>query len=117
MAKSQKYYFDSKSIQETSVTQSKPRNKRDVWSVSVGRNKKSHFAVYPINLIMPCVLAGCPEGGIILDPFMGSGTTGKAALLNNRNFIGIEINPEYKKICDEEVSGILHKEDEDTIEE
>ena len=106
MAKNDRYYFDRESIQEKSVTQDKPRNKRDVWDVSVSRNRKAHFATYPVNLITPCVLAGCPENGLILDPFIGSGTTGKAALLNNRNFIGIEINPEYKAIADEEIESV-----------
>lgn len=107
LTKNDKYYFDREAIQEKSVTQEKPRNKRDVWSVSVSKNKKAHFATYPEALITPCALAGCPEGGIILDPFMGSGTTGKVALKNNRNFIGIELNPEYKQICDEEIEEVL----------
>lgn len=72
------------------------RNKRDVWRVSVCSSvKEAHFAVFPKELIEPCVLAGCPMGGVILDPFNGSGTTGIVALNNNRNYIGIELNPEY----------------------
>lgn len=72
------------------------RNKRDVWRVSVCSSvKEAHFAVFPKELIKPCVLAGCPEGGVVLDPFNGSGTTGIVALNNNRNYIGIDLNPEY----------------------
>lgn len=77
------------------------RNKRDVWNVSVCTSvKDAHFAVYPKELIEPCILAGCPEGGIVLDPFCGSGTTGIVACNNNRDFIGIELNPEYIKIAE-----------------
>lgn len=75
------------------------RNKRDVWSVCVKPNKEAHFATYPEELIVPCILAGCPENGIVLDPFMGSGTTGIVARKLNRNFIGCELNPEYQKMA------------------
>lgn len=75
------------------------RNKRDVWNVNVKPNKEAHFATYPEMLIRPCVLAGCPEGGVILDPFMGSGTTGIVARKLNRNFVGIELNPEYQQMA------------------
>lgn len=75
------------------------RNKRDVWQISVCSSvKEAHFAVFPKELVEPCVLAGCPEGGIVLDPFNGSGTTGIVALSNNRNYIGVELNPEYVEI-------------------
>lgn len=75
------------------------RNKRDVWQVSVCSTvKEAHFAVFPKELIEPCILAGCPEGGWVLDPFNGSGTTGIVAVQNNRNYIGIELNPEYIEI-------------------
>ena len=75
------------------------RNKRDVWQVSVCSSvKEAHFAVFPKKLIEPCVLAGCPIGGVVLDPFNGSGTTGIVALNNHRNYIGVELNPEYIEI-------------------
>lgn len=76
----------------------KGRNKRTVWTVNTKPFKGQHFAVYPEQLIVPCVLAGCPKGGIVLDPFFGSGTTGIVALKNERNYIGIELNEEYIKI-------------------
>lgn len=75
------------------------RNKRDVWSVSTRGFKGAHFATFPEKLIEPCVLAGCREGGVILDPFFGSGTTGKVAKDNGRAFIGIELNPEYGELA------------------
>jgi len=71
------------------------RNKRDIWTVSTKAFKDAHFATYPVDLIIPCVLAGSPVDGIVLDPFFGSGTTGVAALRCGRNYIGIEINPEF----------------------
>lgn len=75
------------------------RNKRDVWSVNVKPNKEAHFATYPQELITPCILAGCKDGGAVLDPFMGSGTTGIVARLLNRNFVGCELNPDYQKMA------------------
>lgn len=74
------------------------RNKRDVWSVNVKPDSVAHFATYPEELIRPCVLAGCPKDGIVLDPFMGSGTTARVAMKLDRNYIGFELNPEYCKI-------------------
>lgn len=65
--------------------------------------KTSHFATFPPKLIEPCILAGCPKGGIVLDPFFGSGTTGFVAAENNRKYIGIELNPEYIKIAKQRV--------------
>lgn len=74
------------------------RNKRDVWRESVAITKEAHFAVFPKKLIEPCILAGCPENGWVLDPFSGSGTSGIVATNNSRNYIGIELNPEYIEI-------------------
>ena len=77
----------------------KGKNKRDVWTVSTSGIKGAHFATFPEKLIEPCILAGCPEGGIVLDPFMGSGTTGVVAKRLRRNFCGIEINPDYYQMA------------------
>lgn len=71
------------------------RNKRSVWTTSLKPFKDAHFATFPPDLIEPCILAGCPEGGIVLDPFMGSGTTALVSLKNNRKFIGIDISSEF----------------------
>jgi DNA modification methylase len=76
-------------------TASGMRNRRSVWTVSKRAFKDAHFAVYPPELIEPCILAGCPKGGVVLDPFSGSGTTGVVSINNGRNYIGIEINPAY----------------------
>jgi DNA modification methylase len=74
------------------------RNKRSVWRVPAKPFKGAHFATFPMDLIEPCVLAGCPEGGTVLDPFGGSGTTGQIADGHNRNAILCELNPEYIEI-------------------
>lgn len=71
------------------------RNKRDVWTVATAQCKETHFATFPEKLILPCVLAGCPEGGTVLDPFMGSGTTLIVANRENRNCIGLDNNRSY----------------------
>lgn len=80
------------------------RNKRDVWNVNIKPCKESHFATFPDTLIEPCVLAGCPENGIILDPFMGAGTTGMVAKRHNRNYVGIELNADYIKIAEKRIN-------------
>ncbi len=77
------------------------RNKRSVWTVSTKPYKGAHFATFPTDLIEPCVLAGAPAGGIVLDPFFGSGTTGQVAQALGRQFIGIELNEAYKPLQDE----------------
>jgi DNA modification methylase len=76
------------------------RNKRDVWTVAVKPYSGAHFATFPPDLITPCILAGTPVGRIVLDPFMGSGTTAAVAVLNGRNYLGCELNPAYKELQD-----------------
>jgi len=75
------------------------RNKRSVWTVSTKSFKGAHFATFPMDLIEPCVLAGCPEDGIVLDPFAGSGTTGIVAVNNKRNACLIDLSSEYIEIA------------------
>lgn len=79
------------------------RNKRDVWTVNVKSDNVAHFATYPEELIQPCILAGCPSDGIVLDPFMGSGTTAKVARMLNRHFVGFELNKDYCKIIQNKI--------------
>jgi len=76
----------------------KGANKRSVWTVNTKPFKGAHFATFPIDLIKPCVLAGCPEGGTVLDPFGGSGTTALVANGHNRNAILCELNEDYVEI-------------------
>jgi DNA modification methylase len=80
------------------------RNKRSVWTVSTQPLKDAHFAVFPEKLITPCILSSCPENGIVLDPFMGSGTTGVVAIKTLRKYIGCELNPEYIQIAKQRIS-------------
>lgn len=79
------------------------RNKRDVWNINTGGFRGAHFAVFPEKLVEPCILAGCPEGGTVLDPFAGSGTTGAVAKRLGRNFVGIELNPAYCQMARERI--------------
>jgi DNA modification methylase len=81
------------------------RNRRDVWSVATHSFREAHFATFPPALIVPCVLAGCPAGGTVLDPFAGAGTTGLVAARHDRNFIGIELNPAYAAMARKRIAG------------
>jgi DNA modification methylase len=132
LSKNKKYYFDAEAIKEKTVTNDKSirdrdgtrlnntpgrtkmgglvtnnyevRNKRSVWEVNAKGFKEAHFAVYPEKLIVDCIKAGCPEGGIILDPFMGAGTTGLVARKLNRDYVGMEINHEYAALANKRIS-------------
>jgi DNA modification methylase len=109
MTKSSKYYYDNDSIKEKSVTNVNRipfRNKRSVWTVTPKPFRGAHFAVMPQDLVEPCVKAGCPEGGVVLDPFAGSGTTLVVASNLNRSAVGIELNPDYVSLIEERL-GVL----------
>jgi len=126
LSKSNKYYFDYEAIREEGVipagtlaakgsaerqnqkgVNARPpsykeydgqRNKRSVWTVNTKPYAGAHFAVFPSELIEPCILAGAPVGGIVLDPFMGSGTTAQVAQDLGRQYIGCELNLAYEKL-------------------
>ena len=124
LAKRDRYYYDADAIKEAAQGRSKwpgvggkkygssgdpkhqtksgketkpkqKRNRRSVWTVAPQPYRWGHFATYPPDLVRPCVLAGSPVGGLVLDPFVGSGTTGEAAVGLRREFVGIELNPDY----------------------
>lgn len=82
------------------------RNKRTVWNIPLSKFRDAHFAVFPEKLIEPCVLSGCPIGGLVLDPFFGAGTTGVVANKLSRNYVGIELNPEYINIAKKRLSSL-----------
>lgn len=82
------------------------RNKRTVWSVPLGKFREAHFAVFPPKLIEPCILAGCPDGGVVLDPFFGAGTVGLVAIELGRKYLGIELNKEYVKLAKKRLASI-----------
>lgn len=101
LSKSRKYHFDHVAIKEPVKGDSETdemAHKRSVWSVPTKPYTGAHFAVFPTDLIEPCILAGAPVGGIVLDPFMGSGTTAQVAQDLGRQYIGCELNPEYGKL-------------------
>jgi len=127
MSKSQKYYYDHESIKDPVKQDWGTRdrsdgkyhnegsglqphsgleksyemaNKRSVWTVNTKPYAGAHFAVFPQELIEPCIMAGAPIGGIVLDPFMGSGTTAQVAQHLGRQYLGCELNPEYKSLQD-----------------
>jgi site-specific DNA-methyltransferase (adenine-specific) len=79
------------------------KNKRDVWRVPTQSYPGAHYAVFPEKLVEPCIMAGCPIGGVVLDPFMGSGTVGVVSLRLKRNYVGVDLNPEYIKQAQERI--------------
>jgi DNA modification methylase len=81
------------------------RNKRSVWTIATQPFKEAHFATFPPALVEPCILAGCPIGGTVLDPFGGAGTTGLVADRLQRDAILIELNPEYAEIARRRIAG------------
>jgi DNA modification methylase len=86
-------------LRQNGVMTSGQRNRRSVWTVATHPYAGAHFATFPPKLIEPCILAGCPEGGTVLDPFAGAGTTGMVALRHGRSFVGIELSAEYAQLA------------------
>lgn len=99
--------IDVESLKGRFVDVERGANKRSVWTVTTKSFKGAHFATYPPDLIEPCVLAGCPPEGHVLDPFGGSGTTAGVAVANGRNATVIELNPEYAELIPKRVSSIV----------
>ena len=97
LSKNQNYYFDVDVIKEPT------RRKRSVWNINTKPYKNAHFAVYPPELIEPCIKAGSEVGDIILDPFMGSGTTAMVAKMLDRYYIGCELHEDYGHLIQERV--------------
>lgn len=84
------------------------RHKRDVWHINTNSYSGAHFATYPEELVLPCILAGSNEGDIVLDVFNGAATTGIVAIKNNRKYIGIELNPKYVKLSEERFNSVFN---------
>jgi len=91
-----KYYFDYEAVQENAIGE-EFRNRRSVWTINTAQSGEAHFAVFPEKIPELCIRAGTKEGDIVLDPFMGSGTTATVAKRLGRQWIGIELNEEYAK--------------------
>jgi len=92
------------------------KNKRSVWTVNTRPYKEAHFATFPEELIIPMIKAGCPENGVVLDPFMGAGTTGLVCKKLNRNYVGIELNPKYIEIAEKRIADSDKEPDETPAE-
>tara|TARA_R100000329_G_C7571915_1_gene202450 strand:+ start:47 stop:931 length:885 start_codon:yes stop_codon:yes gene_type:complete len=97
-SKNQNYYFNVDAIKEPTVDGKKLKRKKSVWNIKTKPYKNAHFAVFPEELIKPCILAGSEEGDLILDPFMGSGTTALVSNYLNRDYIGCELNKNYSEL-------------------
>lgn len=99
LSKSKKYYFDNDAIKEPAVQlNNSKRNKRSVWTVANCSQPNSHHAVYPPSLIIPPILAGTKLNDIVLDPFLGSGTTAAVAEKLGRRWLGCELNPDFEEL-------------------
>jgi DNA modification methylase len=133
LTKSERYYYDAEAVSEASIlgphvrsrasnfkkAGSEPlgrhlrgaetivcngtRNRRSVWTVTTKPYSGAHFAVMPAALVEPCIKAGCPEGGTVLDPFAGSGTTLAVAAELGRSGVGCELNPEYIRLAERRI--------------
>lgn len=88
------------------------RNKRCVWRIATRPFRGSHFAVFPEDLVETPIKAGCPKGGIVLDPFMGSGTTAVVAKRLGRNYLGIELNPQYIEMAERRIKVVSINQEE-----
>ena len=133
LSKSERYYFDSEAIKEPAQSELQPRNRpnglsvedgkkmgvyrpncgvgetrnrRSVWTVATKPYKGAHFATFPPNLIRPCILAGCPKDGTVLDPFGGSGTTALVALEEGRKAVLCELNTDYIALAYKRLEGL-----------
>jgi DNA modification methylase len=101
-----KVYTEGKNEQSIKAVNGK-RNKRSVWSYPTAQFPDAHFATFPEDLIVDCIKAGCPEGGIVLDPFMGAGTTALVASKLNRKYVGFELNEDYIRIAEKRLQNEL----------
>jgi DNA modification methylase len=131
LSKSERYFFDSEAMKEPAVCDrmrgpalhrdvvstngngglsrrepQESRNRRSVWTVATRPYKGAHFATFPPALIEPCILAGSRPGDIVLDPFMGSGTTAAVSLQHGRQYLGCELNPEYGPLQDQRIDAV-----------
>jgi DNA modification methylase len=105
-SKSENYYFDQEAIKEPTADGKGSKNKRTVWQINTEPCKEAHFAVFPRALVRPCILAGSPKGGLVLDPFLGSGTVGIVAIETGRRCVGIEVKADYINIAKQRLLGV-----------
>jgi len=98
-SKEENYYYDHESVRESTKDGRGTRNRRSVWEVNTRPFAGGHFAVFPPELIDPCIKAGSRPGDLVLDPFFGSGTVGEVCQNLERRYVGIELHPEYVKMA------------------
>jgi site-specific DNA-methyltransferase (cytosine-N4-specific) len=101
-SKSERYYYDIDAERGPNG-----RNLRTVWDIPTQACRDAHFATFPLPLTEPCIKIGSRPGDLVLDPFIGSGTTGLAALRTGRRFLGVELNPEYLRIAKQRLKGAV----------
>lgn len=106
LSKSENYYFDQAAIKERTADGKSFKNKRTVWQINTEPCKEAHFAVFPRALVRPCILAGSPKGGLVLDPFFGSGTVGVVAIETGRKCVGIELKSDYIDIAKQRLNSV-----------
>ena len=106
LSKSQDYYYDTEAVRQPTKDGRSTRMRRSVWEVNTEPYSGAHFAVFPPSLVRPCVLAGSPKGGLVLDPFFGSGALGVACLETSRSCVGIEVKEEYAELARERLRGL-----------
>lgn len=109
LTRSEKYFYNVEATIEPTADGKKTRRKRSVWNINTEPFPEAHFACFPPNLVEPCVLASTREGDIILDPFFGSGTVGQVARNLGRNFIGVELSPDYAEIASRRLYDRAHE--------
>ncbi len=106
LSKSERYFYDWEAMKEPTANGNGSRARRSVWSINTEPYSGAHFAVFPPELVRLCILGGSKPEGLVLDPFLGSGTTGMVALQEGRGFVGIELKPDYADLARERMSNI-----------
>jgi site-specific DNA-methyltransferase (cytosine-N4-specific) len=107
LTKSEQYKYKNAAVRGPN-----DRNLRTVWDINTRALREAHIAAYPTDLVTPCLSIASDPGDVVLDPFIGSGTTGVAALDANRRFIGIELNPDYIAIAERRLNGAVVKQEQ-----
>ena len=107
LTKSARYYYDAEAVREDATGCGESRNLRSVWTINPQPYSEAHFATFPTTLVEPCVKAGSKKGDTVLDLFAGSGTVGLVAGKLGREFIGVELNPDYIRLAKDRIAGPL----------
>jgi len=105
-SKAERYWFDQEAIRESRKDGTGMKNRRSVWSINTEAYAEAHFAVFPTELVRPCILAGSRAGDVVLDPFFGAGTVGFVAAEHRRRCIGIELNADYVAMARRRISAV-----------